>query len=97
MLCPVCGSELRPNKGWAGRFYDGYCNTCDMPVVDGVEEFPAKEISCDPDVCPHCYYACEGDSYCEILEEFVMCDWEKTPFAMGKGCPFVKKGRRRRK
>lgn len=38
MLCPICRSELRPNKGWAAQFYDGYCNTCDMPVEDGVPE-----------------------------------------------------------
>ena len=30
MTCPVCGEKLRPN-------YDGYCNTCDMPV-DNVDE-----------------------------------------------------------
>lgn len=38
MTCPVCGGELRPNKGWASMFYDGYCNTCDMPVEDGVAD-----------------------------------------------------------
>ena len=37
MTCPVCGEKLRPNKGWAAMFYDGYCNTCDMPV-DNVDE-----------------------------------------------------------
>ena len=38
MTFPVCGRELRPNKGWAAMFYDGYCNTCDMPVEDGVAD-----------------------------------------------------------
>ncbi len=38
MTCPVCGGKLRPNKGWASMFYDGYCNTCDMPVEDGVAD-----------------------------------------------------------
>lgn len=38
MRCPVCGKELRPNKGWAAQFYDGYCNNCDMPIEDGVPE-----------------------------------------------------------
>ncbi len=37
MTCPVCGEVLRPNKGWAAMFYDGYCNTCDMPVENGEE------------------------------------------------------------
>lgn len=37
MTCPVCGEKLRPNKGWAAKFYDGYCNTCDMPVENGEE------------------------------------------------------------
>lgn len=37
MTCPVCGGELRPNKGWAAMFYDGYCNTCDILVEDGEE------------------------------------------------------------
>lgn len=40
LYCPVCGSLLRPNKGWAAQFYDGYCNTCDCPVEEGV---PAAE------------------------------------------------------
>lgn len=36
LLCPICGHRLTPNKGWAARFYDGYCNYCDMPVDDAV-------------------------------------------------------------
>ncbi len=44
MICPVCGGKLRPNKGWAAKFYDGYCNSCDMPVEDGEpEESEVKE------------------------------------------------------
>lgn len=39
-FCPVCGDQLRENKGWAGRFYDGYCRTCDEPVEDAV--FPEE-------------------------------------------------------
>lgn len=38
MYCPVCGNVISPNKGWAARVYDGYCNHCDMPVVDGIPE-----------------------------------------------------------
>lgn len=40
MKCPICGNILRPNKGWAAMFYDGYCNTCDMPIEDGI---PAED------------------------------------------------------
>ena len=36
LLCPVCGHRVTPNKGWAARFYDSYCNYCDMPVDDAV-------------------------------------------------------------
>lgn len=36
MKCPFCGKKLRPNKGWAAMFYDGYCNTCDIPVENGI-------------------------------------------------------------
>lgn len=38
MYCPVCGAEIKPNKGWAAQFYDGYCNKCDMPIEDAVFE-----------------------------------------------------------
>lgn len=51
MTCPVCGCELRRNKGWAARFYDGYCNTCDMPVEDGAEDAEyEQELVGDNDV-----------------------------------------------
>ena len=43
MICPVCGEKLRPNKGWAAQFYDGYCNTCDMLVEDGMEDDNGNE------------------------------------------------------
>ena len=43
MRCPVCGKELRPNKGWAAQFYDGYCNNCDMPIEDGVPDAVDEE------------------------------------------------------
>ncbi len=46
MTCPVCGGKLRPNKGWASMFYDGYCNTCDMPVEDGVAD-DEQEVEVD--------------------------------------------------
>ena len=48
MLCPECGSEIRPNKGWAAQFYDGYCNQCYMPVGNGV---PEKLYTCE--YCGH--------------------------------------------
>ena len=38
MLCPRYGNHISPNKGWAAQFYDGYCNYCDMPIEDGVQE-----------------------------------------------------------
>lgn len=43
MKCPCCGAEVRPNKGWAAQFYDGYYNECDMPVEDGIEEMEEDE------------------------------------------------------
>lgn len=44
---PVCGEKLRPNKGWAAMFYDGYCNTCDMPVENGEEDEDCEENQID--------------------------------------------------
>jgi len=38
MKCPVCGVELAPNKGWAAQFYDGYCDTCNCPIEEGVSD-----------------------------------------------------------
>lgn len=38
MRCPICGNIISPNKGWAGQFYDGYCNHCDMPIENGVPD-----------------------------------------------------------
>lgn len=43
MKCPVCGRTIRPNKGWAAQFYDGYCNHCDMPVEDGIPDDEGDE------------------------------------------------------
>jgi hypothetical protein len=43
----VCGEKLRPNKGWAAMFYDGYCNTCDMPVENGEEDEDCEENQID--------------------------------------------------
>lgn len=44
MICPVCGNEVRSNKGWAAKFYDGYCNSCDIPIEDAdVEEVTASD------------------------------------------------------
>ena len=44
LLCPVCGRRLRPNKGWAAQFYDGYCNCCDMPVEEAKIQSTEKRI-----------------------------------------------------
>lgn len=41
--CPSCGAEIQSSKGWDGKFYDGYCNKCDMPIEDAV--FPDDEES----------------------------------------------------
>lgn len=38
MTCPYCGTVLRPHKGWARMFYDGYCSKCDQLIEEGVEE-----------------------------------------------------------
>lgn len=43
MYCPVCGAEIKSNKGWAAEFYDGYCNKCDMPI-ENVKENEEMEI-----------------------------------------------------
>lgn len=85
MLCPNCGSKLRPNKGRAGRFYDGYCNECDMPIEHGIEP---ERIYCNPEICPNCQYIGDGDSWCDVTGEIVLCDWEPTDEYMGEGCPF---------
>ena len=38
LLCPVCGKRIRPNKGWAAQFYEGYCNHCDRPVETAIQQ-----------------------------------------------------------
>ena len=88
MLCPHCGSKIRPNKGWAAMFYAGYCKTCDMPVENGIQE--AEEIRCNPDICPNCQYIGDGDSYCDEIGEIVLEDWAPTDHYMGPGCPYRK-------
>lgn len=101
MLCPNCGKKLSPNKGWAAKFYDGYCNHCDMPVEHGVPD--PLEMKCNPDICPNCQYIGDGDSLCDVTGEIVLCDWEPTDEYMGEGCPYrreptkVKPRKKRRK
>lgn len=38
---------------------------------------------CNPDVCPHCQYIGEGDSWCDEIHEIVLSDWEPTEHYMG--------------
>ena len=61
-----------------------------------------RQIYCNPDVCPNCYYIGEGDSICNANAEIVLSDWEPTEAYM-KDCPFsannrqVKKRRNKRR
>lgn len=63
----------------------------------------AKQIKCDPDLCPNCQYIGDGDSLCDVTAEIVLCDWEPTDAYMGEGCPYrreptkVKPRKKRRK
>lgn len=59
MLCPHCGSKIRPNKGWAALFYDGYCNFCDMNIKEGIAE--PEKIHYTED-CRDCLY--NANTYC---------------------------------
>lgn len=53
---------------------------------------------CNPDVCPHCQYIGEGDSWCDEIHEIVLSDWEPTEHYMGQGCPYLAQpGRRKRR
>jgi len=58
---------------------------------------------CNPDICPHCQYIGEGDSYCEQIDEIVLSDWEPTEYSMSHDCPYTAKkniktkGRRRKR
>lgn len=43
-----------------------------------------KNRTCDPGLCDHCIYACEGDFLCDKYTDetgaplFVMTNWEST-------------------
>ena len=52
---------------------------------------------CNPDVCPSCQYIGEGDSLCDKTGEIVLADWEPTEHFMGRGSPYKKKTRRKKK
>lgn len=86
MLCPNCGKKIRENKGLAAMFYDGYCTTCKKNVKTGVPD--PDEMTCNPDICPNCEYIGQGDSYCSILGEIVLSEWEPTTYFKGIGCPY---------
>ncbi len=51
---------------------------------------------CNPDICPNCQYIEEGDSYCDVIREIVLSDWEPTANFMGDGCPYAKKGEKKK-
>lgn len=52
---------------------------------------------CNPDVCPHCLYIGEGDSWCDVIREVVLSDWEPTEHYMGNGCPYLGQPRKRKR
>lgn len=65
-------------------------------------EIYEKEMRCNPDVCPNCEYHSDGDSFCDLIGEIVLEDWEPTEHYMGPGCPYrkaqkVKPSKKRRK
>ena len=37
-----------------------------------------EKVFCDPGICDHCLYICEGDFLCEKHQEIVVSDWEPT-------------------
>lgn len=41
---------------------------------------PKKVLFCDPGICDHCEYICEGDFICDKKAEpvVVISDWEPT-------------------
>jgi len=51
---------------------------------------------CNPDKCPYCLYIGEGDSICDKIVHIVLADWMPTKHFMGPGCPYRKKGRKKR-
>lgn len=53
-------------------------------------------MGCNPDACPNCQYIGEGDSYCDVIGEIVLSDWSPTEHFMGDGCPYIKKGGKKR-
>ncbi len=57
-------------------------------------------MCCNPDICPNCQYIGEGDSFCDVLGEIVLSDWEPTDAFMSEGCPYLRpkksNGKRRR-
>lgn len=56
-----------------------------------------SEMFCNPDKCPNCQYIGEGDSYCDTIGEIVLENWMPTEHFMGAGCPYQKKGKKRRR
>ena len=51
-----------------------------------------KTIYCNPDVCDHCMYIGEGDSWCDVTQEIVLENWVPTDAFMGKGCVVLEGG-----
>ncbi len=49
-----------------------------------------EKMYCNPDVCPHCEYVGDGDSFCDKIFEFVIEGWMPTCFFMSVGCPYRK-------
>ena len=50
-----------------------------------------SKIYCNPDICPYCEYHSHGDSFCDIVMDFVLEDWEPTDSYMNAemGCPYA--------
>ncbi len=52
---------------------------------------------CNPDICPHCQYIGEGDSYCDQIGEIVLSDWEPNEYFMNRDCPYMAKATKPKK
>ena len=50
-----------------------------MAKIKAKKKKPAPTpIMCDPGVCEHCMYICEGDFLCDKYQEIVVGDWQPT-------------------
>jgi len=90
IYCPKCGKPAARKELKDGRWE--YMHFTKKSVVWHKE--PEPEVFCDPNMCDRCEYIGEGDSMCDILEVFVLEDWQPTADYMGEGCPYRKEASR---